>query len=71
MHLFVNGEPAQAEDGSTVADLVGARVAPARDGGSGGIAVAVNEAVVPRAAWDATELEPGDRVEILTAVQGG
>ena len=71
MHLFVNGESSQAEEGSSVADLVVSLVEAARDGRGGGIAVAVNEAVVPRAAWDATKLAPGDRVEILTAVQGG
>jgi len=71
VNLYVNGESSQAEEGSTVADLVVSLVAAAREGKSGGIAVAVNEAVVPRAAWDATKLASGDRVEILTAVQGG
>ncbi|MFL6117276.1 MAG: sulfur carrier protein ThiS [Catenulispora sp.] len=71
MHLYVNGEAAQTDADSTVADLVASLVGAARDGQRGGIAVAVNEAVVPRAAWDATKLAPGDRVEILTAVQGG
>jgi sulfur carrier protein len=36
-----------------------------------GIAVALNGAVVPRAAWPATPLRPGDRVEIVRARQGG
>jgi sulfur carrier protein len=36
-----------------------------------GIAVAVNGAVVPRAAWSATNLRPGDSVEIVRARQGG
>jgi sulfur carrier protein len=36
-----------------------------------GVAAAVNEAVVPRSQWDATVLANADRVEILTAVQGG
>jgi len=73
MHLYVNGEAAQTDADSTVADLVASLVEAARDGHGrrGGIAVAVNETVVPRAAWDATKLAPGDRVEILTAVQGG
>jgi sulfur carrier protein len=71
MHLYVNGESSHAEEGSTVADLVASLVGEARDGNSGGIAVAVNEAVVPRTAWAATPLAPGDRVEVLTAVQGG
>ncbi|MBK6846435.1 MAG: sulfur carrier protein ThiS [Proteobacteria bacterium] len=36
-----------------------------------GIAVALNDAVVPRERWAATALRPGDRLEILVAVQGG
>jgi len=36
-----------------------------------GIAVALNGAVVPRAAWPATRLSPGDSVEIVRARQGG
>ncbi|MFD9730029.1 sulfur carrier protein ThiS, partial [Streptomyces sp. NPDC059072] len=36
-----------------------------------GVAAALNETVVPRGQWPATALGEGDRVEILTAVQGG
>ena len=71
MQLSVNGAPSQIAEGATVADLVVSLVEAARDGKKGGIAVAVNETVVPRASWDGTPLAAGDRVEILTAVQGG
>lgn len=66
MNISVNGEPHVAAAGSTVADLVDALA-----GRRGGVAVAVNEDVVPRAVWAETPLRAGDRVEILTAVQGG
>jgi sulfur carrier protein len=36
-----------------------------------GVAVALNGAVVPRAAWPATKLRAGDMVEIVRARQGG
>ncbi len=36
-----------------------------------GFAVALNGAVVPRAAWPKTQLRPGDSVEIVRARQGG
>ncbi|MDX6312318.1 MAG: sulfur carrier protein, partial [Streptomyces sp.] len=36
-----------------------------------GVAAALNETVVPRGQWPATALRDGDRVEVLTAVQGG
>lgn len=36
-----------------------------------GVAAALNDQVVPRGAWATTTLHDGDRVEIVTAVQGG
>src|SRR5262245_1299623 len=36
-----------------------------------GIAVALNGAVVPRAAWPGTALKAGDNIEIVRARQGG
>ena len=36
-----------------------------------GVAVAVNNAVVPRAAWPARSLADGDRVLVIRATQGG
>jgi sulfur carrier protein len=41
------------------------------DTGQRGIAVALNGAVVPRAAWRDTPLKAGDSVEIVRARQGG
>jgi sulfur carrier protein len=41
------------------------------EGGQKGIAVAVNDEVVPRSQWSAHELADGDRVEIIRATQGG
>jgi sulfur carrier protein len=67
MSLSVNGSPAPLPSPATL----GALVAAMTDGGARGIAVALNGEVVPRSAWDDTGLEPGDRVEVLTAAQGG
>jgi sulfur carrier protein len=65
--IKVNGaaEPLAA---STVAALLEARGVAA---GARGIAVAVNGAVVPRAAWAETRLAAGDEVEIIKAMSGG
>lgn len=64
MQYTVNGE--SRESGPlTVAELVDQVV-----GAPAGVAVAVNEAVVPRSAWDRPIAE-GDVVDVLTAVQGG
>lgn len=68
MTVTVNGSPCEVGDAPTLADLVetalGHRRAP-------GVAVAVNETVVRRSAWEEHRVRPGDRVEIVTAVQGG
>ncbi|BAU82640.1 sulfur carrier protein thiS [Streptomyces laurentii] len=64
--VTVNGRARTLTGPATLDDLV-AELAPARSG----VAAAVNETVVPRGAWAATRLGEGDRVEILTAVQGG
>ncbi|MCP4439101.1 MAG: sulfur carrier protein ThiS [Aureispira sp.] len=36
-----------------------------------GIAVAVNQQVVPKTDWEATTLKDNDKVIIITATQGG
>jgi sulfur carrier protein len=64
--ITVNGEASKVAEGTTVADLVRQRRPSPR-----GLAVARNEEVVPRSRWSSTVLDPGDRVEILSAAQGG
>jgi sulfur carrier protein len=66
VHVTVNGVAREVPYGTTIARLVAATTL-ARTG----LAVAVNEAVVPRGWWETTVLGDTDRVEILTAVQGG
>ncbi|MEU3829527.1 sulfur carrier protein ThiS [Streptomyces sp. SID486] len=64
--ISVNGEPRQVAAGTVLDALVRNLTAAPR-----GVAAAVNETVVPRAQWATTALAEGDRVEVLTAVQGG
>lgn len=66
MTITVNGSP--QDFAGTVADLLAARLDDPRPHG---IAVAVNDEVVPRADWARHRLAVGDTVEIVTAVQGG
>jgi sulfur carrier protein len=68
MRVLVNGEPRELSAGTTVAAVV--RSLPGTLEGRG-LAVAVDEEVVPRGSWSATELSDGARVEIVVAVQGG
>ncbi|MER5642261.1 sulfur carrier protein ThiS [Kitasatospora sp. NPDC002227] len=64
--LTVNGEPREVAAPASLAEVVAALSKSPT-----GVAAALNETVVPRASWAATALSAGDRVEILTAVQGG
>lgn len=41
------------------------------DPNTGGVAVAINAAVVPRSRWPHTTLQPHDDVEIVRATAGG
>lgn len=76
--ITVNGESADLPDGSTLRDLVSQRIGVevgedgrARDGSPLGVAVALDESVVPRSRWHTTPVPTASRCEILTAVQGG
>ncbi|MEU9445100.1 sulfur carrier protein ThiS [Streptomyces sp. NPDC048304] len=66
MSISVNGERRKIAPG-TALEAVVRSLAPSPSG----VAAAVNETVVPRARWAATALAEGDRIEVLTAVQGG
>ncbi|OAH15613.1 sulfur carrier protein ThiS [Streptomyces jeddahensis] len=66
IRISVNGEPREVPAGTALGALVATlTTAPS------GVAAALNETVVPRAEWPTTALTAGDRVEVLTAVQGG
>lgn len=67
MEIMVNGQPQSMAAGSTVADIAEAHGLV----GKGGVAIAVNGAVVRQADWPRKRLEEGDKVVILTAAQGG
>lgn len=64
--VSVNGERRVLPAGTALDALV-ATLTSAHSG----VAAAVNESVVPRGQWSVTALRDGDRVEVLTAVQGG
>lgn len=66
MQVILNGVSAELANGLTVADVV-----PMVTDRTSGIAVARNGEVVPRSKWSGDVVDPGDRVDVLTAVQGG
>lgn len=66
MIITVNGDDRVVPPEATISDLVEAMSVPSR-----GIAVALDQVVVPRSAWPHTVLVGGARVDVVTAMQGG
>ena len=66
LKILVNGRLREVCPGTALDVLVKSLTAA-----PSGVAAALNETVVPRARWSSTRLSEGDRVEVLTAVQGG
>ncbi len=66
VNISVNGERQAVAPGTALDSVVRSLTAA-----PSGVAAALNETVVPRTEWSATALREGDRVEVLTAVQGG
>ncbi|MCY4163439.1 MAG: sulfur carrier protein ThiS [bacterium] len=62
MQVTLNGSSHTVPEGCTVSAL-----APNQRG----VAVAVNQQIVPRSQWPTAQLCDGDRIEILEAAPGG
>lgn len=76
--LTLNGEAVDIPESWTVRELVSDRLGHeidedgrALDGSSLGVAVALDDTVIPRSRWATTALQPAARCELVTAVQGG
>lgn len=68
MKIRYNGKESLVEGAATLLDVLKTQQISTE---SRGIAVAMNESVVPRRLWEERYLSEGDRVEVIHAVQGG
>ncbi|WP_300799254.1 sulfur carrier protein ThiS [uncultured Alistipes sp.] len=66
MEVFVNRRPVEVGEPMTLAELLVREGIPAE-----GVAVAVNNRVVPRAEWAATPLGEQMKITVIRAVCGG
>jgi sulfur carrier protein len=66
--IHVNGVATDGRDGATISELLTALGVETQ---GRGVAVALNGEVVPRGRWRERQVADGDRVEALTAMQGG
>jgi sulfur carrier protein len=67
MNVRVNDKPHAIANGAALPQLLGELGLAERRG----VAVAVNDAVVPRSTWPTYALAEGDRVLVIQATQGG
>jgi sulfur carrier protein len=67
MVCYVNNLTHEATDNQPLAELL-ATLGQAQ---TRGLAVAVNDAVVPRAEWASHAVRPHDRILLIRATQGG
>lgn len=67
MTVYVNNKPVELEGELTLAALI-ARVGVKAERGT---AVALNNAVIPKAEWETTTINSNDKLTIIKATQGG
>ena len=67
MRIEFNGEPVETENSLSLFQLLEQFKLQDRKG----IAVAVDNNVVPRGAWSETPLDDGKKIVVFTAAQGG
>ena len=66
MKVFVNNKETELTQGNTVADLALQLGLPQQ-----GVAIAVQNRMVPRTEWSTKELQEGDNLVIIKAACGG
>ncbi|GAB3638897.1 hypothetical protein GCM10027422_44880 [Hymenobacter arcticus] len=67
MVCYVNNSEHEAADNQGLADLLAALGHTQ----TRGLAVAINDVVVPRAEWASHAVQPHDRLTLIRATQGG
>ena len=66
MQIFINGNAQQVDE-----DLVLTQLIQTLNLGSNRFAVEINEQIIPRSQHTQHRLQPGDHVEVVTAIGGG
>jgi sulfur carrier protein len=67
MEITYNNQTTQVQDGISVSEFVSLQMGEKQKG----IAVAINEAIVPKTEWATTCLKINDNILIIKATQGG
>lgn len=67
MDITVNNEPLQISDTCSITQLLQDHIQQKPEG----IAVAVNQSVIPKSEWENTFIASGDTIILIKATQGG
>jgi sulfur carrier protein len=67
MNIIINEKPYRIKDSATISDAL----KEARIDNRFGIAIAVNNVVIPKTIWENTTLNPNDQITIINAIFGG
>jgi sulfur carrier protein len=74
VRITVNGESYSLNTGNTLADLLNQMQTTVRANGRSPlqcVSIAINQHIVPRSEIERTNLNEGDRIELVRAVGGG
>lgn len=67
MEITLNNKSTEISESALLADIVALQMGDKQKG----IAVAVNQKVIPRSEWSATTIQQNDNILIIKATQGG
>lgn len=67
MNIYLNDKPTKIEDGLTILSLLKTMDILSFQG----VAIGLNDSVVPRNEWDSKKLKENDKVLLIRASQGG
>ena len=68
MNIKINGEELILEDHMNIAEFIKMRMNSQEPRG---VAVALNDTIIPKSKWSDTVINENDSIEIVHAVQGG
>lgn len=66
MQVLYNGETVELGSATKVSDFLAFQSIA-----TNGVAVAINNKVIPKTNWSSTELKDQDKILVITAAQGG
>jgi len=67
MNIYVNDKVQELHGEAKIADALAALNIPSQKG----IAIAINNSVIPRQEWDTHMLQDNDKITLIRATQGG